>query len=318
LEGENITYAVIGVGAVGGYYGGLLVRQGFDVHFLLHSDYHHVMNYGLIVDSIDGDFVLPKVNAYESAADMPSCDVVIVALKTTQNFHLVNILSHVAKPDSIIVVLQNGIGIEQDIAELVPGRTVVGGLCFLCSNKVGPGHIKHIDYGALTLGEYVSGYHPAGITRSLESVSKAFQAAKITVRLSENLGESRWKKLVWNAPFNGLSVILNATTDKIISKDASRSLSQDIMMEVIHGASDLGYHIDKAFADQMMTLTEQMKVYKPSMMLDFEAGRPLEIDAMYWRPISEAQAKGWQMTAMRTLALQLEYLNEAKLGQERP
>lgn len=308
MEGGNITYAVIGVGAVGGYYGGLLARQGFDVHFLLHSDYHHVMNHGLIVDSTDGDFVLPKVNAYESAADMPSCDVVIVALKTTQNFHLVNILSHVAKPDSIIVVLQNGIGIEQDIAELVPGRTVVGGLCFLCSNKVGPGHIKHIDYGALTIGEYVSGYKPAGITGRLESVSKAFQAAKITVRLSENLGESRWKKLVWNAPFNGLSVILNATTDKIVFNDALRSLSQDIMMEVIHGALALGYNIDKAFADQMMTLTEQMKAYKPSMMLDFEAGRPLEIDAMYWRPIYEAQAKGRQMTAMRTLAFQLEFL----------
>ncbi len=317
MKGENITYAVIGVGAVGGYYGGLLARHGLDVHFLLHNDYYHVMNHGLVVDSIDGDFVLPKVNAYESAADMPRCDIVIVALKTTQNVHLADILSHVATPDSIIVVLQNGIGIEKDIAELIPGRTVIGGLCFLCSNKVGPGHIKHIDYGALTLGEYISGYKAAGITSSLDFVAKAFQQAKITVRLSENLGEARWKKLVWNAPFNGLSVVLNATTDKIISNDASRSLSLDIMMEVIHGAAALGYNIDKAFADQMMTLTRQMKAYKPSMMLDFETGRPLEIDAMYWRPISEAQAKGRQMTAMRTLALQLEYLNEAK-RQTRP
>ncbi len=104
--------------------------------------------------------------------------------------------SHVAKPDSIIVVLQNGIGIEKDIAELVHGRTVVGGLCFLCSNKVGPGHIKHIDYGALTLGEYISGYKAAGITSSLDFVAKAFQQAKITVRLSENLGEARWEKLM--------------------------------------------------------------------------------------------------------------------------
>jgi len=310
LEGKNITYAVIGVGAVGGYYGGLLARHGLDVHFLLHNDYYHVMNHGLVVDSIDGDFVLPKVNAYESAADMPRCDIVIVALKTTQNVHLADILSHVATSDSIVVVLQNGIGIEKDIAEFVPGRTVIGGLCFLCSNKVGPGHIKHIDYGALTLGEYISGYKPAGITRRLESVSKIFQQANIAVRLSENLGESRWKKLVWNAPFNGLSVILNATTDQIVSNDASRALSLDIMMEVIHGASALGYHIDKTFADQMMTLTEQMKAYKPSMMLDFQAGRPLEIDAMYWRPISDVREKGLQMTAMRTLALQLDFLSD--------
>lgn len=307
---KKMKCAVIGVGAVGGYYGGLLARQGFDVHFLLHSDYNHVTEHGLIVDSIDGNFVLSKVNTYASASDMPKCDIVIVALKTTQNINLVNILPCVAKTNSIIVVLQNGIGIEKKIAEIVPGKTVIGGLCFLCSNKIGPGHIRHIDYGTVTLGEYIPEYKPAGITGSLKYVSKAFQQAKITVRLSENLGEARWKKLVWNAPFNGLSVVLNATTDKIISCKASRLLSKEIMMEVINGAGVLGYDIDKTFADQMMTLTKQMKAYKPSMMLDFETGRPLEIDAMYRQPISDVEGKGYSMPATKTLTLQLEYLNE--------
>lgn len=308
-----MKYAVIGVGAVGGYYGGLLTRYGFDVHFLLRSDYQHVKKHGLIVDSIDGDFVLPKVNAYASPSDMPKCDIVIVALKTTQNNHLVNILPHVTKTNSIIVTLQNGIGIEKKIDKIVPGKTVIGGLCFLCSNKIGPGHIRHIDYGAVTLGEYISGYKPAGITQSLENVSKAFKQAKITVRLSENLGEARWKKLVWNAPFNGLSVVLNATTDKIISNRSSRLLSKEIMMEVINGAEALGYNIDKTFADQMVTLTEQMKAYKPSMMLDHEAGRPLEIDAMYRQPLLDVKEKGHSLPAMKTLTLQLEYLNETRV-----
>lgn len=312
-----MKYAIIGVGAVGGYYGGLLARHGFDVHFLLHNDYHHVMNHGLIVDSIDGDFLLHRVNAYASAADMPLCDVVIVALKTTQNSYLDNILPHVSKDGGTVVVLQNGIGVEQNIAQIVPGRTVVGGLCFLCSNKIGPGHIKHIDYGVVTLGEYITGYKPAGITSILESLSKTFQQAGISVALSDNLGEARWKKLVWNVPFNGLSVVLNSTTDRIIAIRASRLLSKEIMMEVINGAAACGYNIDKTFADQMMNLTEQMKAYKPSMMLDFETGRPLEINAMYWQPISSVEAKGHSMPATRTLALQLEYFNETGHGQVR-
>ena len=82
---SNRTYAILGTGALGGYYGACLQRAGLDVHFLLRSDYEHVKEHGLIVESPDGDFTLPHVNAYQDVAKMPACDVVVVALKTTQN-----------------------------------------------------------------------------------------------------------------------------------------------------------------------------------------------------------------------------------------
>ena len=106
--------AVIGTGAVGGYYGGLLARNGYEVHFLLNSDYAHVKKSGLKVDSPNGDFELPQVHAWKSALEMPRCDLVIVALKTTANHLLKDILPEVVHESSKVLVLQNGLDVDSD------------------------------------------------------------------------------------------------------------------------------------------------------------------------------------------------------------
>ena len=115
----NRTYAILGTGALGGYYGACLQRAGLDVHFLLHSDYEHVCQHGLVIESPDGNFTLPHVNAYSNVAKMPPCDVVVVALKTTQNYLLPEMLPAVVKDDGVVLVLQNGLGIEEEVARIV-------------------------------------------------------------------------------------------------------------------------------------------------------------------------------------------------------
>ena len=86
------NYAIIGTGAIGGYYGARLQESGHKVHFLLRSDYEHVRQHGLVVESIKGDWALPKINAYNDPSQMPPADVVIIALKTTQNHLLSKLL----------------------------------------------------------------------------------------------------------------------------------------------------------------------------------------------------------------------------------
>ena len=167
MECDNIpgmkSFAIIGTGAVGGYYGGLLQKSGLEVHFLLHSDYEYVKRNGLTVDSVNGDFQLPQVNAYNDPQKMPRCDVVIVSLKTTANRNLKNILPHVVKAGGVVLTLQNGLGSDEEIASLIGPERVIGGLSFLCSNKVGPGHIRHVDYGLITLGEFRTDGQPGGM-----------------------------------------------------------------------------------------------------------------------------------------------------------
>lgn len=303
---------VIGTGAVGGYYGALLVKNGFDVHFLLRSDFAHLRDYGLLVESVNGDFVLDKVHAYGTPEDMLVCDVVIVALKTTQNNQLAAILPKITGKDGIVVVLQNGLGAEQDISDIVPSATIIGGLCFICSHKINPGHIRHLDYGSIRFGQYPKSNQPTGESRQLKTVVDIFVKAGVPVHLAENLEKARWEKLVWNMGFNGLTVILNATTDLIMKNTASRRLVRELMIEVIAGARACGYDMEDKFADIVLNATEQMSAYSPSMKLDFEAGRPLEIDSIYWRPIAAAEKHGCDMPKAKVVAWQLDFLNRLR------
>ena len=300
---------IIGTGAVGGYYGALLARSGLDVNFLLRSDFDHVKQNGLLVESKNGNFELKRVECYSNPREMPACDIVIVALKTIHNHQLTDILPQVSKPESIVLLLQNGLGVEKEITDIVPQATVMGGLCFLCSNKVGPGHIRHLDYGSIRIGQYEQINQPAGITRELKTISDIFSRAGISVQLEASLGKARWEKLVWNMAYNGPTVLLDATTDLIMKNESARSMVTEIMREVIRGARVCGYHIDDDFVDLMLLATEKMVEYRPSMKLDYDAKRPLEIESIYWRPIRAAEANGQDMPKSRILASQLDFLD---------
>jgi 2-dehydropantoate 2-reductase len=296
------SYAIIGTGALGGFYGAKLQRAGAEVHFLLKSDYDHVRQHGLICDSIEGDFTLPRVNAYRQASDMPRCDVVAVCLKTTQNHLLPSILPHVVKPDGVVLMMQNGLGNEDEAAGIVGAERVLGGLCFLCSNKIAPGHIQHLDYGYIRIGEY-----RGATTDRLRAIAADFERAGIKTHLSDDLRTARWQKLVWNIPYNGLSVILNATTDRLMANPHTRDLCEAIMHEVVADAAACGCKIPENYIEKMLTDTAKMKPYKTSMMLDYEAGRPLEVEYIYGNPLRSAQAAGMKSPLIETLYRQLKF-----------
>lgn len=308
------TYAVLGTGAVGGFYGAKLQKAGFDVHFLLRSDYDWVRSHGLEVKSPQGDFHLPQVLAYQTSEQMPLCDVVIVALKTTKNGLLSQILPPLLKPGSTVVVLQNGLGNESAIAKSLSAvhqgaLTLVGGLCFLCSNKLQPGVIQHLDYGLINLGQYGVGDMPMGITPTLKQLAVDFEQAGIDVKLSENLLLERWKKLIWNIPFNGLSVVLDAKTSELINDDRIVALVHALMREITQAASAYQCDIPDSFLDYMLNLTAKMHPYRTSMKLDFDAKRVMEVETMFGNPLQAAQRMNVATPKLEMLYQQLRFLN---------
>jgi 2-dehydropantoate 2-reductase len=306
---DKRTYAILGTGALGGFYGAKLQKSGLEVHYLLKSDYQQVSEQGLIIESKDGDFSLPQVNAYNDVDKMPQCDVVIVSLKTTQNQLLPDLLPPIVKDDGVVLVLQNGLGIEAEIAEIVSNVHVIGGLCFLCSNKVAPGHIHHLDYGQITLGEYTSNYQSTGITKKMQEVTADFENAGISIELLEDLLLGRWKKLVWNIPYNGLSVILDARTDELMTDIHTRQLVESLMWEVVAGAKSTGRTIPESFIQTMLDYTVKMKPYRTSMKIDFDEKRPLEIEAIFGNPLRKAAAEGVNLQQIRCLYQQLKFLD---------
>lgn len=302
------SYAVLGTGALGGLYGGLLAQAGFDVHFLLRSDLEHVREHGLKVDTPLGDFHLAEPQIYGRVDEMPDVDVVIVAWKTTANADLPEALRQVCGAETAVLVLQNGWDIERDAARVVGEERVLGGCCFLCSNKVGPGHIRHLDYGRIVFGEY--GSERAGtITRRMESITRDFREAKIDMHPDEDLRAVRWRKLVWNIPFNGLSVVLSADTGQIMGDDDSSSLARQLMLEVRAAAGVCGSDVSERHVQKMMDDTRNMVPYDSSMLLDYRARRPIEVEAIFGNPMRAAQAHGYSPPRIEMLYQQLCFLD---------
>ena len=300
---QIMKYAIIGTGAIGGFYGARLDKAGFEVHFLLHTDYQYVVDHGLTIDSCDGNFTLPSPKVYDSTSNMPQCDVVIVALKTTQNHLLPSLLPPLLKPDTIILLIQNGIGVEADVQQLFPSQPIAAGMAFICSAKAGPGHINHQFYGNINIGNY-SCHNPQRYNQMLAD----FRAAGIGAADVEYL-EARWKKAVWNMPFNGMTVALNTTTNRLLSCESTHRLIYDQMLEVIGAAQALGVkNLDTRFADKMIANTIKMPPYSPSMKLDFDFHRPMEINYLYTRPIAEARAAGFAMPKLEMLEAELQFI----------
>lgn len=306
----GLRYCVLGTGALGGFYGGLMAKKGLDIHFLLHSDFEHVVKHGLRVDSKLGDFHLPKINAYAKPHDMPQCDVAIIGLKSTQNHLLEDLLRPILHKDSIVLVLQNGLNVEQTARGIVGPSRVAGGCCFLCSNKVGPGHIKHLDYGRIVFGAYrgIDGSDPGPSTQMLQEVLQDMVASGIEAYLTEDLPTTKWKKLMWNIPFNGLSVLLNASTDAIMNDPDSRLLARRISEEVRQIALAAGSSIEPGYVDWVIDHTDDMVPYDSSMRLDYLNGRAIEVEAIYGNALQEAQRCGFAAPIVRTMYQQLKFM----------
>ncbi|MEE9403981.1 MAG: putative 2-dehydropantoate 2-reductase [Algisphaera sp.] len=300
-----LTYAVVGTGALGGYYGGMLAQKHGDrVRFLLRSDVNHVRAHGLRVETKNTSFTLPNVQAFNNPAVMPPVDVALLCLKTTHNAQLANLLPLLLNPNGVVLVLQNGLHPEADAAAVVGDDRVLGGLCFLCANKIGPGHVRHLDYGQIRAGAP----HTASPTTQalLPRIAQDFSDAQLDLRVVDNLRLARWQKLVWNIPFNGLSVVLNQTTDAMMASPAIRTQVKSLMAEVVTAAhATEGCVIEPTFVQKMLDDTQRMPPYRTSMMLDADAKRPLEFEAIVGDPLRAATRAGLAMPEMTRLYAQL-------------
>lgn len=298
-----MRYGIIGTGAIGGYYGAKLAHAGQEVHFLLHSDYEYVKQHGLQVDSCDGSFHLDHVNAYQHTEDMPPCDVVLVGLKSVNNDKLQSLLPPLLHANTLVVLIQNGIGVEEDVQKMFPNVQLAAGLAFICSAKTKPGLVNHQCYGSINLANY-----SCRDEAQMQTVVDEFRQAGIETGFVE-YHEARWKKAVWNMPFNGMTVALHTQTDLLLKNPSTRQLIREQMMEVVNTAQHLGVkNLDASFVDKMIETTDAMTPYSPSMRLDYDFHRPMEIYYLYTRPLEIAREAGCRMPKLEMLEAELRFL----------
>jgi 2-dehydropantoate 2-reductase len=281
--------AVVGAGAVGTYYGGRLAQHGADVHFLLRSDYEAVSQCGWTVRSCDGDFVLPpdRTNVYREAREMPRTDLVIVTLKATANDQYDPLIRPLLKDHTAILTLQNGLGNEERLAELFGPERVLGGLAFVCINRIEPGVVHHMDHGLIRMGEYEE-----RVTDRLRQIVAMFQRSKIHCELVKSLRYARWEKLVWNIPFNGLGAACDLTTDQLIGTKEGEQLVRDVMGEVVAAARAVGANLPADVIDEKIKATTTMGPYRSSMQVDRQQRRAMEVEAILGEPVRAARRAG--------------------------
>ena len=299
--------AVVGAGAVGCYYGGLLAHAGRDVHFLMRADLDAVRVNGLTIVTRGETLRLPRVQAFATTREIGTCDLVIVALKATANAALEELLPPLLGPETAVLTLQNGLGNEEFLASRWGTERVMGALCFVCLNRTAPGVIEHYDHGTLSVGEYRRA--PAARTHA---IAEAFRAAGIDARAVENLVTERWRKLLWNIPFNGLAIAAGgATVADVLADDGLRSLARRLMDETLDAARRLGHDIPDDFADFQIERSRSMGAYKPSSLLDWRAGLPVEVEAIWGEPWRQGAATGASMARLETLYRLLKCLTKS-------
>ncbi len=283
--------AIVGSGAIGLYYGGRLAAAGEDVSFLLRSDYETISREGLEVASVHGDFKMSRVQAFRTPQEIGPVDLVIVAWKATANDQLATVLPPLLHAETQVLTLQNGLGNCERLAEIVGPQRVLGGLCFVCINRISPGHVSHSAGGKMTVGEW----RPDDRGRA-EVLEKRFKAAGIQAVAVAALEKSQWEKLVWNIPFNGLSVAEGGvTTDVLLATHEMEATLRALMAEVIAAARALGHDLADSLIDYNIDRTRPMGAYRTSSMIDFTEGREVEVGPIWEEPLRRATAAGVAM-----------------------
>jgi 2-dehydropantoate 2-reductase len=285
------SVAIVGSGAVGLYYGGRLAAAGEDVRFLVRGDYEVISKSGLVVESSHGDFELSAVQAFRTAEEIGPVDLVIVAWKATANERLAEVLPPLLHVDTQMLTLQNGLGNCESIAEITGPERVLGGLCFVCINRLAPGRVRHSGGGRVSIGEW-----QVGMAGRAAEIARRFQAARIQAFAVDDLRKAQWEKLIWNIPFNGLSVAEGGvTTDVLLADRAMEDEIRELMIEVVRAARAQGLNLEDELIEANIERTRPMGPYRTSSMLDFLAGREVEVEPIWEEPLRRARAAGAAM-----------------------
>lgn len=321
--------AVVGCGALGSFYGARLCRAGEEVHFLLRSDYAVVARQGVQIQSVDGNFHVHPTVA-KAPSEIGPCDLVLIGLKTTANDQLAALVPPLTDAHTLVLTLQNGLGNEERLAALLGPQNVLGGLCFVCLNRIEPGLIRHTAHGRILLGEFQRPALPR--TRQIAAL---FRRAGVPCEVTDDLAGAHWEKLVWNVPFNGLGVagaagyeaVMAGTlppggkigrclpTDVLLGDPRWLALVEELMREIIAAANRLGFRIPSSCAEENLARTRNMGAYYASTLIDFERGLPLETESLFLEPLRQARAAGVATPRLEALCRCLAAMERQRAGQ---
>ena len=256
---------IVGAGAIGSFYGAILKRAGCEVSVVLRSDYDAVKEGGFRFTSPLGELSWQPERVYRPD-DTPDAfpDYVLLCVKVLPGVDRAALVRPWMGDHTGLVLIENGLDIERELADGYPQHPLVSCLAFIAVSRTGPGEVHHQAYGQLVMGNF-----PAGFDEHCRRLSGLFREGGIEVNDSEAVVGERWRKCVWNAPFNPLSVLCNgADTLSILDAPGGEELVRTMMKEVMAVAAADGYPLPDDLVEKNLAGTRKMGAYKNSMALD--------------------------------------------------
>jgi 2-dehydropantoate 2-reductase len=259
--------AVIGAGAVGCYYGGLLLRAGHDVTFIGRQPHVDAINaHGLLLDTKTFKGHLPARAATDATA-LASPDLVLVCVKSADTEHAGRALAGHLRPETSVLSLQNGVDNAQRL-QSVTGHAVISAVVYVGSEMAGPGHIRHHGGGDLAIGA----------SATSEALAQTLQAAGIHTTISDDIEVTLWSKLVINCAFNALSAVADISYGPMLQVEGTREVVTRAVQEAIAVAQACGVALPDDLLANILKIPTMMPQQKSSTAQDLARGKPSEID----------------------------------------
>src|SRR5512138_2187863 len=290
---------IIGAGAVGAFFGSALARQGARVCVVCRSDHAAVEAHGYDIRSpLLGNHRFVPHQVLRSASEAREAyDYVVLATKVLETTDRVALLRSAVSTDSSIVLLQNGVAIEPEVAAAFPGNELISAIAFIAVTRTAPGEVHHQSEGSLVIGRYPQGESPRA-----EQLASMFKANAILCKVTPDIYTARWQKALWNAAFNPISIMGGVLdTSAILRAPEGQDFIRATMHEISATAAAAGHPLDGALIDKLIQGTLAMPPYKTSMAIDFEHGRPMEIEAILGNVVRTARQFGVPVARLETI-----------------
>ncbi|KAH8553850.1 2-dehydropantoate 2-reductase [Umbelopsis sp. PMI_123] len=315
---RNLKTLIVGTGAVGCIYGWRM-SQTAAVTTVCRSNYDVVRRDGFDIQSKkwgQGIFRPHKVvrNTEETAGD--EFDYVIVTMKALPDVIDVNsiIRPAITTGRTTIVLIQNGLGIEQAISNAFPSNPLLSIAAYIGTSQTAAGKIVMMGDEHLVMSQYPTGDEKG--EKSAKEFAELLKAGGVTVKQVSDINRVRWQKLIWNASFSAVCVATNLNTSQVLAHPPSSLLVKNAMEDVIRAANSFGYGFNaEAEVTQMFKNTKNIAgAYKPSMLLDAERGQPMEVEVILGNPLRLAQKNGVNVPYLESLYSICSAINANKQG----
>ena len=259
--------AVVGAGAVGCYYGGLLLKAGHDVTFIGRQPHVDAINaHGLLLDTKTFNGHLPAKAATDTTA-LAAPDLVLVCVKSADTEAAGGSLAGHLRGETSVLSLQNGVDNAPRLAA-VTGHAIIPVVVYVGSEMAGPGHVRHHGGGNLAIGP----------SAASEALAQTFQAAGIGITIADDIEVTLWSKLVINCAFNALSAVAGISYGPMLEVSGTRDVVTRTVQEAISVAHACGVSIPDDLLAHILNIPTIMPEQKSSTAQDLARGKPSEID----------------------------------------